>query len=139
MGLCLTSRKSNYAFDMGYGGFKSLRNNICNAYDTELGEVYGDMVMAFTKPKEYTKRINEILSDERFKDEDLDLIDFLFASDCGGKCNYKVAKKIYELIKDIDFHGEIFTYAIRSNGNDYEDFKKFLKECYQKRRNIIWY
>ncbi len=139
MGICLTSRKSSYSFEMGYGGFNNLRTNICKVFDKELGEVYADTLFALNDPQNYTKRVNEILKDERFKDEDKDILDFLFASDCGGKCSYKTAKKIYDLIKDIDFGGKIFTYAAKTDGKDYENFKEFLKECYQKHRTIIWY
>lgn len=139
MGICLTSKKSEYSFDMGYGGFHNLRANIASAWDEELGAVYKDTAMAMLQPKEYTKKINAVLADERFKNEDEDIVDFLFASDCDGKCGYKTCGKIYNLIKDIDFGGKIFTYAAYSDGKDYEDFKLFLKECYQKRRTMIWY
>lgn len=139
MGVCLTSRKSHYSFDMGYGGFHNLRKNIASAWDEELGEAYGDTVMCVTHPKEYNERINRIIANDRFKDEDEDILDFLFASDCNGKCGYKTCWKIYNLIKDIDFGKKIFTYAAHSDGNDYEDLKLFLKECYQKRRMMIWY
>ena len=103
MGVCLTSRKSKHVFDMGYGGFQSLRTNIAKAWDSELGEAYADTLMAVMHPKEYNQRINEIITNDRFKDEDEDLLDFLFSSDCGGKCSYKTCRKIYQLIKDIDF------------------------------------
>lgn len=139
MGICLTSRKSSYSFEMGYCGFNNLRTNICKIFDKELGEVYADTLFALNDSQSYTKRVNEILKDERFKDEDKDILDFLFASDCDGKCSYKTAKKIYDLIKDIDFGEKIFTYAAYSDGKDYENFKEFLKECYQKHRTIIWY
>ena len=91
------------------------------------------------KSRVSAKQADEILKDERFKDEDKDILDFLFASDCDGKCSYKTAKKIYDLIKDVDFGGKIFTYTAYSDGKDYENFKEFLKECYQKHRTIIWY
>ena len=139
MGVCLTSRKSSYSFDMGYGGFNNLRTNICKAFDKELGEIYEDTSFALKSPEEYTNRVNEILKDSRFKNEDEDILDFLFAPDCDGKCSYKTAKKIYDLIKDIDFGKKIFTYAAYSDGKDYENLKAFLKECYQKRRTVIWY
>lgn len=139
MGICLTSRKSNYSFNMGYGGFNNLRTNIAKAWDKELGEAYSDMLMAMSNPKEYDERINRIISDDRFKDEDEDILDFLFASDCDGKCGYKTCGKIYNLIKDIDFGKKIFTYGAYSDGKDYEYLKEFLKECYQKRRMMIWY
>lgn len=75
----------------------------------------------------------------RFKEEDDDILDFLYASDCEGKAGHRTCKKIYDLIKDVDFHGQIFTYAAYSDGKDYEYFKGFLFECYSKKRNMIWY
>ena len=139
MGVCLTSRKSDYSFNMGFGGFHNLRTNIASAWDKELGEAYADATMAILNPSEYNERINSILADDRFKNEDEDIANFLFQSDCNGKCEYKTCKKIYSLIKDIDFEGKIFTYSAYSDGKDYEYFKLFLKECYQKRRMMIWY
>ena len=67
MGICLTSRKSSYSFDMGYGGFYSLRTNICKAFDNELGTYYRDVALALANPEEYNRRINMVLKDKRFK------------------------------------------------------------------------
>ena len=139
MGVCLTSKKSNYHFDMGYIGFNNLRTNIAKAWDKEFGEVYSDTRLCLINEEEYNERLNSILADERFKDEDADILDFLMASDCNGKCGYKTCKKLYNLIKDVDFGKKIFTYAAYSDGKDYEHLKLFLKECYQKRRMMIWY
>ena len=139
MGICLTSRKSKYSFHMGYGGFHNLRTNIAKIFDEELGELYSDITASIINPQEYNDNLNKILRNERFKDEDEDILDFLFASDCNGKCGYKTCRKIYNLIKDVDFGNKIFTYAAHSDGNDYENFKLFLKECYLKRRIMIWY
>ena len=139
MGVCLTSRKSNYSFDMGYIGFNNLRTNIAKAWDKEFGEAYADNTMCMLHPEVYTKRLNRILADKRFKNEDADILNFLMASDCDGKCGYKTCKKLYNLIKDVDFGKKIFTYAAYSDGKDYEHLKLFLKECYQKRRIMIWY
>lgn len=124
---------------MSYGGFHNLRKNIAIALDAELGEAYADIGISMMNPQEYDNRINRIISDNRFKDEDEDILDFLFASDCDGKCGYKTCGKIYNLIKDIDFGKKIFTYGAYSDGKDYEYLKEFLKECHQKRRMMIWY
>lgn len=139
MGVCLTSEKSEYEFDMGYIGFGHLRMNIAMSFDKELGVAYSDTLTAMLNPTEYNKRFNEILSDDRFKDEDIDIIEFLCASDCGGECSYETCGKIYNIIKDVDFGDEIFTYAAYSDGKDYEYLKEFLKECYTEQRKMIWY
>lgn len=54
------------------------------------------------------------------------------------KFSVTVCGKIYNLIKDIDFGDKGFRYAIYRR-NDYEEFKKFLKDCYSKRKNMVWY
>jgi len=138
MGVCLKAKNSTYTFDMGYGGFHNLRSNIAYAFDKEFGAAYDDTKMCLLDPNKYNARFCSILSDDRFKNEDVDIVDFLFEYDGHGKCGYKTCGKIYNLIKDIDFGDKIFTYAARSDGKDYEKFKLFLQECYSKRRNMVW-
>ena len=87
----------------------------------------------------FDKETNRILADDRFQEEDVDIVEFLFASDCGGEISHKTCKKIFDLIKDIDFGNKIFTYAGRSDGKDYQYFKEFLQECYSHRRKMRWY
>ena len=70
--------------------------------------------------------------------KDSDIFDFLYESDCEGKVGPKTCRKIYDLIKDIDFEDKIFTYGAHSDGKDYEYFKEFLKECYTHRRQMRW-
>ena len=77
---------------------------------------------------------NYVNDDEKSNDEDIDIIRFFFDSDREGKCTYKTCKKIYDLIKDVDFKENKYL-----NKNDYDEIKLFLKECYQKRRMMIWY
>lgn len=140
MGVTISAKNSSYNFDMGYGGFFNLRCNIAKAFDKEFGEHYETLMFRHSEDdfKAFNERANEILSASRFKDEDADILDFLFESDCEGKISHRTCKKIYELIKNIDFAGKIFTYAAYSDGNDYEYFKEFLKECYSHRRKMYW-
>ena len=140
MGFCIYANGSDRSFDGGMGGFMSLRNNIAKAYDREFGEHYATLRRCITDGDygEFDKKTNKILSDLRFKDEDEDILDFLFASDCEGEISHRTCKKIYDLIKNIDFDGQIFTYAAYSDGKDYEDFKAFLLDCYRHRRKMRW-
>lgn len=140
MGFTITANGSEYSFDGGMGGFMSLRNNIALAFDKEFGKHYE--TLRFCHSKEDYRLFNlitdKILSADRFSEKDADIIEFLFASDCEGSISHKTCKKIYNLIKDIDFNGKIFTYAAYSDGRDYEHFKKFLLECYSHRRKMRW-
>lgn len=139
MGLTLTANKSNYSFDMGAGGFFNLRANIADLFDEQFGEHYRKLLKCYYQKdyEEHDRIANEILSYPRFKEEDADILDFLYASDCDGKISYKTCGKLYNLIKDHDFSNECFRYAAYAH-NDYEELKGFLKECYSHRRNAYW-
>ena len=140
MGVTITATNSKYSFDMGVGGFLSLRVNIAKAMDRELGEHYATMSFCWRKDEwdAFDARTNEILADSRFSEEDGDWLDFLFASDTEGSISHKTCKKILDAIRDVDFGNRIFVYAVRSDGRDYEHFKDFLQECYTHRRKMRW-
>ena len=141
MGVTITANNSSRSFDMGGGGFMSLRENIALAFDKEFGEHYGKLRSVWKQEdfEAFDKETNRILADDRFKEEDVDIVEFLFMSDCVGEISHKTCNKIFDLIKDIDFGNKIFTYAGRSDGKDYQYFKEFLKECYSNRRKMRWY
>ncbi len=139
VGLTLTANKSAYSFDMGAGGFFNLRANIADLFDEQFGKHYRRLLECHDQI-EYEKHdriANEILSHPRFKDEDTDIVVFLYASDCEGKIGYKTCGKLYDLIKNTDFKGKYFRYAAYAH-NDYEELKGFLKECYSHRRTAYW-
>ena len=140
MGFTIYATNSSRNFDGGMGGFMNLRTNIAIAFDKEFGKHYSTLrKCVFEEDYDaFDEKTNKILSDERFKQEDEDVIDFLFASDCVGEISHRTCKKIYDLIKDIDFGNKIFTYGAYSDGKDYEHFKLFLLECYKHRRKMRW-
>lgn len=140
MGVTIYAHNGSRCFDGGAGGFMSLRTNIAKAWDKDFGEHYETLRQCHSEEdyKRFDKKTNQMLNDNRFKQEDEDIVDFLFQSDIEGKISHKTCKKLYLLIKDIDFHGKIFTYAAFSDGKDYEYFKEFLLECYSHRRMLRW-
>lgn len=138
MGVTIYAKGVERSFGCGYIGFEHLRSRICEVYDKDFCNVYSDMTLAVMHKKEWVTKINAILEIKQFPDEDEDILNFLFASDCEGKISYKTCKKIYDLIKDVDFGGRTFTYMAYSDGKDYENFKEFLRECYRKRTCMRW-
>lgn len=140
MGYIIYANGGSMDFHGGMGGFMSLRTNIALAFDKEFGEHYSTLSSCYRKEdyELFNAITDKILSHDRFKQEDADIVNFLFASDCGGEISHKTCKKIYSLIKDIDFDGEVFTYGAYSDGKDYEHFKDFLLECYSHRRKLRW-
>ena len=140
MGVTLTAKNPVHTFNMGYGGFSNLRANIADLFDEEFGEHYRTLQKCCDQAdyEEYGRIGDKILSNSRFKDEDADILDFLYASDCEGKIGYRTCGKIYELIKDADFTGKTFRYTAYAH-NDYEELKEFLKDCYSHRKNAVWH
>ena len=152
MGITIRAKNSSVDFYLSYSGFFRLRTLLAKNYNKKFGELYGKMYSSCT----FNQDMNNLLSDEiTFPEEDyplLDfffasiavrckkdypLLDFFFASDCDSKCNYKVCKRIYELIKDV--HDYDFQYAgFRHSESDIESFKRFLLECYKYHRNMVW-
>ena len=140
MGYTITATNSKYSFNGGGGGFYNLRKNIAKAFDAELGRHYETLGYCITLAdyEAFDTEAERILNQPRFKEEDYDVIDFFFSSDMAGSISYKTCKKIYDLIKDIDFGNQIFTYAAHSKGDDYEQFKAFLLDCYKRRAKMKW-
>ena len=139
MGLTLESKGSPIDLTGGYGMFFKIRSRVAMAWDKEFGEHYSKLIYIWRDEdfKEFDKRTDEILKNERFKNEDEDLVGFLFASDCEGKCSYKTCKKIYDLIKDIKEDHLQLRY-VNNSDNDWEDFKQLLLDCYSHRANLTW-
>ena len=136
MGICLTAKKSNYAFYMGAGGFFNLRKRIAYVMDKEFGEHYESLLYCYSKRDfEYHDRITNRMIKE--KALDMDIVSFLYMSDCGGNVSHKVCKKIYDLIKDVDLKHYGFRYGAYQH-HDYEQLKEFLLECYTNRRKMRW-
>ena len=139
MGLTIRGNyKGTIELDGGYSILIKIRTRVANAFDKEFGEHYKTLFDCYDNAdfKAFNAKTRKILSDDRFKDEDKDIVEFLFASDCEGSISYKTCKKIYELIKDNNEPAQL-RYALYSD-NDWEDFKQLLKECYSHRSKMYW-
>lgn len=139
MGVCICATNSGYEFYGGYGAFFNLRNQIAHALDQEFGENYACIIKCYSEEasRENDRKAEEIINRKHLDEKYEDVLDFLYMPDSDGKISYKTCKKIYDLIKDIDFGTRNIRYGADYH-NDYEEFKAFLKECYSKRRNMRW-
>lgn len=139
MGVSITATNSEYDFYMGYGGFFSLRKNIAYALDREFGENYAQLGKCWTdwQFEENDRAAEYIIHRKHLDVEYADVLDFLYMPDTGGSISYKTCKKIYDLIKNVDFKNDGFRYTAYRH-DDYGEFKAFLKECYAKRRKMRW-
>ena len=81
-----------------------------------------------------------MIAEKRLDEEHRDVLDFLFASDTGGKCGYKTCGKIAKLLEDNYemLRDKSFRYAAQAH-DDYGEFILFLKNCYRYHKNMCWY
>lgn len=136
MGVSIKATNSTFTFDCGSGGFFNLRKNIALALDPEFGSLYGKLIYIYSEEDfEVFEWVTTLMAAR--KQLDSDVLDFLFQSDAEGSVSYQTCKKIYLLIRDIDFGEKGFRYGICQH-NDYEEFKEFLLECYRHRRKMWW-
>ena len=147
MGVSIECTNPKYSFDMGCGGFLNLRKNVAKSIDKRFGELYEESMMCLydkSAAEDLDRKTTEYIEShpDVFPEEDNDVLDFLYTSDCGGKINYRTAKKIADLLEKsfsaLDLEHKMFRYAIRSH-NDYREFIEFLRDCYSHRKNMVWY
>lgn len=128
--MTITANNARHLFALDQEEFFDLRKKIASAYDEEFGELY-DALRYCHSSEEFAfieKVAEDMLSDERFKEEDSDILNFLFEDDQKGKIRYRTCKKILSLAKE---NGITVNESL-------DGFQDFLQECYSNRRNMVW-
>lgn len=132
MGVCVHNTK--YEMDMGCGSFYRLRTRVALLLDKDFGENYEQLGSCCT-PSQF-KANDEIATRLLEKKQlDIDVVDFLYQRDCGGKISGKTCKKIYELVKDYD---DDCMYGYAWANNTFAYFKEMLKYSARYNANLIW-
>lgn len=136
------THKNSLSLTGSYNMMALIRNEVSKAWDKEFGEHYATLGKC-NSDKDYeifNDKANKIINSERLikqTEDDSDILDFLFAPDCEGKLHYNTCMKIYNLIKDLDL-----TYPLQYlaySKDDWNIFKQLLQDCFNKKRNLIWY
>ena len=128
----LTINSKTYQFNFGMGFLKKIDPTVTKPIDGIKGKVQnmglhfavagiidGDfetLVDVLYRANEgFTPRIEKSEIEAHIENPETDIdglfekvLDFLYASDCGGKIDYKTCKEIYDLIKDVDFENKGF-------------------------------
>ena len=138
MGISIGNK--NREIDMGYGGFYNLRKNIAGIYSSEFKRLYEEWVSPCSKmtDEEGNKQLITLYENDILTDEDDVVLDFLFASDAGGKVSAKGCKRLYKIIKDYD-DDILYGYIGRKDCAMFKDFKDIVKECAERRIILSWY
>lgn len=138
----VTIKSKNYSIDMGGGGFNNLRTKIAELTGKEIGEHYKELTKGTflygTEREEFFENYNKKISEleEEFKIP-CGILDFLYASDCGGKLPFKKCKQIYEVIKDYD-DNILYGYIGRKDCAKFKDFKEIVKDCVDSKCSMRW-
>ncbi len=132
MGVTISSKR--YSCDMGYGGFGRFRNTIAEKANEDFYKHYlrlsdpeamfsiGDERKEFFE--KYNTKTNEYVKHNTIT---VDVANFLYQSDCGGKIDRKQAKQIYELIKGCD-DNICFGYSGRKDCAKMSDLKNIFSD-----------
>lgn len=141
MGVTIDSK--NYSIDLGCGGFNNLRTKIAELTAPDIYEHYKKLekgILLFGTMKEmffkdYNAEIQKL--SEKYNEENDNILDFLYASDCGGEMDTEHCKSIYETIKNYD-DDICYGYCGRQDCAMFKDFKKLVKDCIDTRTSMVW-
>ncbi|WP_196602104.1 hypothetical protein [Pectinatus frisingensis] len=140
MGVTISSK--NHSIDMGYIGFKLLRQKVADLTSKEIGQHYKHLVdglwlLGQEQKKffsEYDTKTKELCEQNK---EKKGIFNFLYASDCEAKISHQDCKSIYEVIKDHD-DDIAYGYAGRKDCATFKSFKEIVKDCIDKKCYMEW-
>ena len=138
----VTISNGTKSLELTCSGFFRLRRDIAYSIDNELGKHYETILdgyrMAFDQKQEFFKNFEKKLDSlEEEKGLDSEVLDFLMASDSGGKINFYTAEKILNALKLIKGKGNygyaahsidvndviiLFAEAVKNNGRGFVEW-----------------
>lgn len=132
MGVTISSKR--HSCDMGYGGFGRFRNVVAEKTSKKFYEHYTSMdvpeVMFLSGDKrvDFFKKYDAVTKELVEQGEvTIEVANFLYQSDCGGKIDRKQARQIYKLIKECD-DDISFGYVGRSDCAKMSDLKNIFSD-----------
>lgn len=130
MGITISSKR--HSCDMGYGGFGRFRNVVAENTNDEFYKHYLELttpeaMFSFGSEREKYFEKHDAKTKEFIEQNivTVEVANFLYQSDCGGKIDRKQAKQIYELIKECD-DNLIFGYVGRNDCAKMADMKRIF-------------
>lgn len=139
----VTIESLNYSIDLGYGGFNNIRKRVAQLTGKEIGEHYEELDKGMFLPtserkvffEEYNKKISKL---EERHSLPHGILDFLYASDCGGTVSPEKCEQIYEVIKGYD-DDILYGYCGRPDCAMFKDFKELVKDCVDNKCDMEWW
>lgn len=137
MGVTIGNKEKS--IDMGYGGFYNLRKTIAGLLSEEFRNLYEEWTSmnGSINDEEGNRLLDNLYKRGILTDDDDIIIDFLFASDCGGKLSAKGCKRLWKLIKDYD-DNIVYGYIGRPDRAMFKDFKEIIKTSAENKWVVKW-
>lgn len=144
MGITIKCKKTGSGCDLGYMGFSRFRIRVAYLLNEEFGTHYeklysSEMMCAGGKERErllveYDKETECLIKQHKLSRR---IVNFLYESDCDGKCSPSACKAIYEVIKDYD--DEIcYGYPGRPDCARFSTLKALFLECAEMKSYLEW-
>lgn len=141
----LTIKSKNKSIDMGYFGFKRMRDSIAELLPEDLKEHHkkceqSQFIFNDDKRKQFFKEYNAITEklDKKYDYKYNSILHFLYACDCEAEMSLDVCKELYEFIKDYDDDIK-YGYSGREDCVMFKDFKDIVKDCINNECAMEWW
>lgn len=141
MGVTIDSE--NCSIDLGYGGFIRLRRKVAELAAPDIHEHYvkleRGMFLCGAEKEKFFKDYNEKIQQlsKKYNGKKDNILDFLYACDCGGEMDVEHCISIYVAIKDYD-DDICYGYCGKPDCAMFKDFKELVKDCIDTNTPMKW-
>lgn len=142
MGVTISCKKTGRSIDMGYIGFKILRDKIAELAGEPFSSHYKgiDSAPFFGEARkkyfeEYDRRTEQMLKNKQVS---IKIADFCLQPDVGGSIRYGACKELLKIIGDYD-DDICYGYSGRADCAMFKDFKAILQDCVDNKCNMVWW
>lgn len=128
MSVSISSKDENQYLELSYSDFFKIRNEIAYQLSKSLGDCY-KKIMDGPSPSlddDLTKEASKV------RDDCQDVVEFIFASDCGGMIDSETCGKVFQLLKNIEFDDPF----------KFKDIDKLIAlcfYCYMTSQPMLWH
>ena len=144
MGICIKCKKTGTSYDLGCGGFFSLREKVASLCSREFGEHYSTLSLAPVLNingsrdsffEAFDWKTQKLINEGKISEN---IVDFLLQTDVNGEIPYEACSEILEHIKNYD-DDVCYGYAGRPDCFMFHHFKELLQECVSNQSPLVWY
>lgn len=143
MGLTIRCKKTNDEIDVSYFGFKRLRDKVSELVGDDWNKHYLKLMDYFPSLdnsrdkefyEEFDRETERLIGERKISAK---VADFLLQSDCVGSIHYGACKEIWEIVGNYN-NNSLYGYKGSEKLVKFEDFKRVLRACVDKKCDMVW-